>query len=39
MFLTLTLHNFPEGLAVSVSNSASEKLGLSVALAVAFHNG
>lgn len=38
MFLTLTLHNIPEGLAVSVSNSASEKLGARIAIAIAFHN-
>ena len=38
MFLALTLHNFPEGLAVSVSASASEELGLTMAIAVAFHN-
>lgn len=39
MFLVLTLHNFPEGLAVSVSASASADLGFTVAIAVAFHNG
>ncbi|KAH9259705.1 hypothetical protein BASA81_002127 [Batrachochytrium salamandrivorans] len=38
MFLTLTLHNIPEGLAVSVSNTASEKLGGRIAVAIAFHN-
>lgn len=38
MFLTLTLHNIPEGLAVSVSNTASEKLGAKIAVAIAFHN-
>lgn len=36
--ITLTLHNFPEGLAVSISTLSNEKMGASVALAVAFHN-
>lgn len=39
MFLALTLHNFPEGLAVSVSTTSNEELGFTLALAVAFHNG
>jgi len=33
-FVALTLHNFPEGLAVSVSSTKSEHLGLQVAIAV-----
>ena len=38
MFVALTAHNLPEGVAVSVSSSASERLGLRVAWAVAWHN-
>jgi ZIP family zinc transporter len=38
-FVALTLHNFPEGLAVSVSSTKSESLGMTVAIAVAIHNG
>jgi ZIP family zinc transporter len=38
MFFTLTLHNFPEGLAVQVSNLSSESLGFTMAIAIAFHN-
>lgn len=37
-FVALTLHNFPEGLAVSVSSRKSEDLGITVAFAVAVHN-
>lgn len=38
MFFALTLHNFPEGLAVSVSAASSDKLGFTIAIAVALHN-
>jgi ZIP family zinc transporter len=38
MFLSLTAHNFPEGLAVSVSSLQSESLGFLVTVAIALHN-
>uniref|UniRef100_A0A7S3LMR0 Zinc transporter ZupT n=1 Tax=Aplanochytrium stocchinoi TaxID=215587 RepID=A0A7S3LMR0_9STRA len=38
MMLTLTAHNFPEGLAVSVSNMKNESHGLVVTVAIAVHN-
>lgn len=38
MFIVLTLHNFPEGMAVAASAIDSEKLGIVVAVAVAAHN-
>ena len=38
MFFILSLHNFPEGLAVSVSTLKSSDLGLNVAFTIALHN-
>jgi len=38
MLLTLTAHNFPEGLAVSVSNLKGGTLGFDVTLAISLHN-
>ena len=38
MMVTLTAHNFPEGLAVSVSSLESESLGSVVTIAIALHN-
>ena len=36
--LGLTLHNFPEGMAVFLTASRNLKLGVSIAIAIAFHN-
>lgn len=38
MFIVLTFHNFPEGMAVAASAIDSDKLGIIVAVAVAAHN-
>ena len=38
VFLGLTIHNFPEGLAIGSSFSASESLGLSLAIAICIHD-
>lgn len=38
MMLVLTLHNFPEGLAVAVSTVESAKTGLIICVAIAIHN-
>lgn len=38
MMVTLTLHNFPEGVAVAVSSMQSWNLGGVVAIAIAIHN-
>lgn len=38
IFLGLTIHNFPEGLAIGSGFSASEKLGLSLAIAICIHD-
>lgn len=38
MMVTLTAHNFPEGLAVSMANIKSDSLGFVVTLAIALHN-
>ena len=38
MMVTLTAHNFPEGLAVAVSALSSQRLGAVVMLAIAIHN-
>jgi len=38
LFASLTLHNFPEGLAVAVSALSGVRLGAAVCIAVAFHN-
>merc|ERR1712014_394265 len=36
--LTLTAHNFPEGFAVAVSATHSDRMGMVVTLAIALHN-
>ena len=36
--VTLTLHNFPEGMAVAVGTMGSVHLGLKLAVAIALHN-
>merc|ERR1740133_256625 len=38
LFVSLTLHNFPEGFAVAVSALSGLRLGLTMCIAVAFHN-
>lgn len=38
VFLGLMIHNFPEGLAIGVGFEASNKLGLSLAIAIAIHD-
>lgn len=38
IFLGLTIHNFPEGLAIGSGFSASEGLGLSLAIAICIHD-
>merc|ERR1711879_837640 len=38
MMLTLTAHNFPEGIAVAVSSLESHHLGVVVMIAIAVHN-
>lgn len=38
VFLGLTIHNFPEGLAIGSGFSASETLGLSLAIAICIHD-
>ena len=38
MFLTLTLHNLPEGVAVALSSTQAGGVGASLAIAVAVHN-
>jgi ZIP family zinc transporter len=38
MMVTLTIHNFPEGLAVVVSALASQKLGIIMCVAIGLHN-
>ena len=38
VFLGLTIHNFPEGLAIGSGFSASESLGLSLAIAICIHD-
>lgn len=38
LLTAMTLHNFPEGLAVGTGFAASPKLGLLLALAIALHN-
>jgi len=38
LFMSLTLHNFPEGVAVAVSALSSHQLGITVCIAVALHN-
>jgi len=38
LFVSLTLHNFPEGFAVAVSALSGLRLGLMMCIAVAFHN-
>ena len=38
MMVTLTLHNFPEGLAVVVSALSSKKLGMIICIAIGLHN-
>ena len=36
--ITLTAHNFPEGMAVAISTMSSVNLGLKLAVAIALHN-
>jgi ZIP family zinc transporter len=38
MFVVLTAHNFPEGLAVAASAMDSKRMGILVAVAIAAHN-
>merc|ERR1711957_44757 len=38
MFISLLVHNFPEGLAVAVSALESEKLGITVTIGMMIHN-
>jgi ZIP family zinc transporter len=38
LFVSLLVHNFPEGFAVAASTMHSPKLGLTTALAIALHN-
>jgi len=38
MFVSLLVHNFPEGLAVAVSALESEKLGITVTVGIMIHN-
>lgn len=38
LFISLTAHNLPEGLAVAISAMANKRLGLTVMIAIAIHN-
>lgn len=38
MFVSLVIHNFPEGMAVAVTTHEKTSTGLAVMLAIAFHN-
>jgi len=38
MFISLLVHNFPEGLAVAVSALESDKLGITVTIGIMIHN-
>lgn len=38
LFVSLTVHNFPEGLAVAASTMHSQRLGITTTVAIALHN-
>lgn len=38
LFISLTAHNLPEGLAVAISAMANKRLGVTVMIAIAVHN-
>mmetsp|Transcript_126535 Transcript_126535/g.369743 ORF Transcript_126535/g.369743 Transcript_126535/m.369743 type:complete len:347 (-) Transcript_126535:109-1149(-) len=38
LFISLTLHNFPEGMAVAVTALQSSQLGLTICISIACHN-
>jgi ZIP family zinc transporter len=38
LFLSLLIHNFPEGLAVAASSLENTKLGMTVTIGIIIHN-